>query len=709
MQEILKGIQALFPNDSVIELRVPGKPTIVGWFRDRQKLAAAIADMSGKYTSVYYTLNPPAPLLYDDSLFKDKALANVNATRDDQIVSRDWLLIDCDPIRVDPAGLPLKDQKVSSTEDEKATALATLYTVYKYLESLGWPAPTSADSGNGYHLLYSLGGMKSTEELTAIVKAVLQNLATKFNTDRVKIDTTVYNPSRITKAYGSLACKGLNTPDRPHRKSQLRKIAAIVPVTIEQLKLLAAITEPAPAKKPGLVIKPKALEGYATAETHADKLEEFLDFYDIDYKARYKEKDGYSWQIIPCPFNETHNIGEVGVSCDEAGKKGFKCFHESCKDNHWQEFVQHLQITTGKRFFFTTNSTEAVPAFAETKTKLAYKKATDIKPEVLDWLWPNRVPFGKLTLFVGHPAVGKGMATMYLAGCATTGGGWADCPNVNTPMEIAVISSEDASGDTVVPRLIAAGADLDKVHIVDCAKTPDGEKEFSLDTDLPALRVMLEENPGIRLVTIDPIMNHLGKVKGNSEQELRSALTPLGKLAEHFHVAIVIVTHFNKTLGTEAIQRVGGAMGMVGAVRLAWTFAEDKDTGTRSMIPLKANVVKDIGGLEYTIENKDLEIEGKTAPTGYLKFGDKSHITADSVMKGKSEKSSKISEAVIWLETYLSDGEPRPAKDVINAGAVAGQFDSKTLGNALKKLDGVSTPIKGMSAGNMWQLPKKDA
>ena len=707
MQEIIKGIQALFPNDSVIELRVPGKPTIVGWFRDRQKLAAAIADMSGKYTSVYYTLNPPAPLLYDDSLFKDKALANVNATRDDQIISRDWLLIDCDPIRVDPAGLPLKDQKVSSTEGEKAEALSILGTVYKYLESLGWPAPTSADSGNGYHLLYSLGGMESTEELTAIVKAVLQNLATKFNTDRVKIDTTVYNPSRITKAYGSLACKGPNTPDRPHRKSQLRKIAAVVPVIIEQLKLLADI-ETAP-KKQGLIIKPKALEGYATAETHADKLEEFLDFYDIDYKARHKEKEGYSWQIIPCPFNETHNIGEVGVSCDEAGKKGFKCFHESCKDNHWQEFVLHMQLTTGKRFFFTTNSTEAVPAFAETKTKLTHQKATNIEPEVLDWMWPSRVPFGKLTLFVGHPGIGKGMATMYLAACATTGSGWADCENVNAPMEVAVISSEDAAGDTIVPRLIAAGADLDKVYVVSCAKTPDGEKEFSLDTDLPALRVMLEENPGIRLVTIDPIMNHLGKVKGNSEQELRSALTPLGKLAEHFHVAIVLVTHFNKTVGTEAIQRVGGAMGMVGAVRLAWSFSEDKDTGTRSMIPLKQNIAKDIGGLDYEIENKDLEFAGKTAPTGYIVFGGKSHITADSVMKGKDGHATKITEAMDWLAQYLSDGDPHNAKDAYNAGAVAGQFTEKVLLNALKKLGGTSTKSKGLSSVNVWQIPKKDA
>jgi hypothetical protein len=541
------------------------------------------------------------------------------------------------------------------------------------------------------------------------VKAVLQNLATKFNTDRVKIDTTVYNPSRITKAYGSLACKGLNTPDRPHRKSQLRKIAAVVPVTIEQLKLLAAITEPAPAKKPGLVIKPKALEGYATAETHADKLEEFLDFYDIDYKARHKEKDGYSWQIIPCPFNETHNIGEVGVSCDEAGKKGFKCFHESCKDNHWQEFVLHMQLTTGKRFFFTTNSTEAVPAFAETKTKLTHQKATNIEPEVLDWMWPSRVPFGKLTLFVGHPGIGKGMATMYLAACATTGSGWADCENVNAPMEVAVISSEDAAGDTIVPRLIAAGADLDKVYVVSCAKTPDGEKEFSLDTDLPALRVMLEENPGIRLVTIDPIMNHLGKVKGNSEQELRSALTPLGKLAEHFHVAIVIVTHFNKTIGTEAIQRVGGAMGMVGAVRLAWSFSEDKDTGTRSMIPLKQNVAKDIGGLDYEIENKDLEFAGKTAPTGYIVFGGKSHITADSVMKGKDGHAPKITEAMDWLAQYLSDGDPHNAKDAYNAGAVAGQFTEKVLLNALKKLGGTSTKSKGLSSVNVWQIPKKDA
>jgi putative DNA primase/helicase len=436
-------------------------------------------------------------------------------------------------------------------------------------------------------------------------------------------------------------------------------------------------------------------------------MEEFLAYYKIDHKVRKKEEDGFSWQIIPCPFNAEHNIGEVGVSTNKHGY-GFKCFHESCQNNHWQEFKSHLETVSGEKFFFKTNLKDAVQADSKPTSKMVLKRASTITPEVLTWLWPNRIPFGKLTLFAGHPGIGKGMATMYVAACASTGKGWVDCENTNAPVESIIISSEDSSGDTLVPRLMAAGADMDKVIISDTMTTEKGEKSFGLDVDLPSLREALESNPNIKLIVIDPIMNHLGSLKGNAEQELRAALTPLGKLAEKFGVAVVLVTHFNKSIGSESIQRVGGAMGMVGAVRIAWTFTEDKDDGNRKMLPLKANLSPDTGGLVYKIVPTIVEVNGQNVDIGKIEFGNVSHSSVDASLKNDAKNGvSKLDEAKVWLAEFLSDGTPKQVDEIYPAGDSMG-FGKSTLLNAAIKLG--CKKLDGDPGGAMptWQLVKME-
>src|ERR1019366_5685184 len=169
-----------------------------------------------------------------------------------------------------------------------------------------------------------------------------------------------------------------------------------------------------------------------------------------------------------------HKDGEVGVSFGKNGY-GFKCFHESCAANHWQEFKSHMETVSGKKFFFQTNLKNAAPATATPTSKMVVRRASSITREVLSWLWPNRIPFGKLTLFVGHPGIGKGMATMHVIACASTGTGWVDCDNTNTPVDSILISTEDSAGDTLVPRLQAAGADLDRVIVFDKMTTEQGD------------------------------------------------------------------------------------------------------------------------------------------------------------------------------------------------------------------------------------------
>jgi hypothetical protein len=135
-----------------------------------------------------------------------------DTTKDKDILARRWLLVDADPIR---------DAKVSATDAEKAEAWTTISKVREHLRGLGWTEPILSDSGNGYHLLYRIDLPK---EDGGIIERILKVLAKEFNGDKAKIDQTVFNPARICKIPGTMARKGDNTPDRPHRRSKILEV-----------------------------------------------------------------------------------------------------------------------------------------------------------------------------------------------------------------------------------------------------------------------------------------------------------------------------------------------------------------------------------------------------------------------------------------------------------------------------------------------------
>jgi hypothetical protein len=237
-----------------------------------------------------------------------------------------------------------------------------------------------------------------------------------------------------------------------------------------------------------------------------------------------------------------------------------------------------------------------------------------VRPGVTNWLWPSRIPFGRLTLLAGHPGVGKGMATMYIAAAASTGTGWFDCKNTNGPLEVVIASSEDAIADTLTPRLMAAGADLSKVMFLDGVSTDKGDKEFTLDTDLPALREMTVSYPNAKLIIIDPVLDYL---QGKSEMNAKALFSALDRIAEETRAAIVLVTHYTKTAGKSNSITRGNAMGLVDAVHVAWSFGMDRTDGLMKMLPLKAPCG---GGLTYQIVPKKLEIDGKFKDEGFLRW-----------------------------------------------------------------------------------------
>lgn len=187
---------------------------------------------------VYLTLNPVHRDLLSRRCNRDDVAEAGTLATDANITCRRWLLVDADPVRI---------ADVSSTNEEKAAALKAVEAVRAHLRELGWPEPILADSGNGFHLLYRI---ELPVDDGGLVERCLRALAGQFDNPAVKIDTTVFNPSRIVKLYGTVSRKGDSTTDRPHRYSQILEIPPErVPVPIELIEALAA-TAPKPPPPP---------------------------------------------------------------------------------------------------------------------------------------------------------------------------------------------------------------------------------------------------------------------------------------------------------------------------------------------------------------------------------------------------------------------------------------------------------------------------
>lgn len=254
--EIAGWLRVLHEPGGVVEFRALGirdKPdtkyppyTAAGYFDydHLDRMAAACLTWSTAAEGVYMTINPVDPGLL--ALACNKVVARPRSTaNDDHILRRRWLVVDADPARLSTlTGKPLPPG-ISSTDAEKALAGERLDVVVRDLTGRGWPEPIRNDSGNGYHAWYRID---LPADDGGLVERVLKALGARHTDARVKIDTSLFNPSRVIKLYGSLAAKGDATPDRPHRRSRVLSVPPAVQVVSREL--LENLAREAPAPEP---------------------------------------------------------------------------------------------------------------------------------------------------------------------------------------------------------------------------------------------------------------------------------------------------------------------------------------------------------------------------------------------------------------------------------------------------------------------------
>jgi RecA-family ATPase len=195
----------------------------------------------------------------------------------------------------------------------------------------------------------------------------------------------------------------------------------------------------------------------------------------------------------------------------------------------------------------------------------------DVEPTEVKWVWPGRIPCGKLTLLVGDPGLGKSFVTLDGGSRISRGRLWPD--GEQAPLgAVIVLSAEDGRADTIRPRVDVLGGDPAKIAVLAAIKQGDAERPFSLAADLPVLEATITAVQAV-LVVIDPLSAYLGKTDSFKDAEVRGLLTPLAALAEKTGVAILAIMHLTKNPAQRAIYRAPGTIGFAAAARVMLAVA----------------------------------------------------------------------------------------------------------------------------------------
>lgn len=332
--------------------------------------------------------------------------------------------------------------------------------------------------------------------------------------------------------------------------------------------------------------------------------------------------------------------------------------------------------------------------------------AATIKPKAAQWLWPQWLPRGMLTILAGAGGDGKTTLTLGLIATMTSGGRWPDGSFCTEKQNAVIFSSEDSAEHTIIPRLIASGADLNRVFVMQGRINDLGELEpFDPSRDCDLLARELDRIGGAGLIMIDPIV---AAVSGDMHRanDVRRSLQPLVNLAEQHGAAVVGISHFAKgSQASSPADRVLGSQAFTALARMVLVSAKREGEEDRVLARAKSNISADDGGCTYTIRPVTIDggIETVVATWGDVIDGSAREILADA-------------EQLTSDEAPDEDDPAETLRRVLSAGRVSGKdakrvmadngFSAKQIRSAREKL-GVETVREGFGKEivSFWSLP----
>lgn len=336
-------------------------------------------------------------------------------------------------------------------------------------------------------------------------------------------------------------------------------------------------------------------------------------------------------------------------------------------------------------------------------------RGSDVEPLPVDWLWPGWIAAGKLHLIGGAPGTGKTTLAAGLAAIVTRGGQWPDGSRARIG-SVVIWSGEDDNADTLIPRLCAAGADMDRVHIVDQVIERKTAYPFDPARDMDTLRDALWGISDVRVIVVDPVV---AAVSGDSHKnaEVRRGLQPLVDLARRRGCAVLGITHFSKgTTGRDPLERITGSLAFGALARIVLVAAKQDADGDRParrvLLRAKSNNGPDGGGFAYDLRQEPLpdypDIEASRAVWGEAIDGTAREVLA--VAEAHDDERTATGEAIGWLRETLAQG-PIPAAEVMKLARLSGLSD-KALRTARERL-GIKPQRIGFGKGSsvQWGLP----
>ena len=334
----------------------------------------------------------------------------------------------------------------------------------------------------------------------------------------------------------------------------------------------------------------------------------------------------------------------------------------------WHDVLVHRAEIPNRNYFKSIVLKE--PSKPETVKII---RMSDVELTPVEWLWKPYLPFGKLSVLQGNPGEGKTYFAMHLAAACTNG---KLLPNMERmePFNVIYQTAEDGLGDTVKPRLIEAGADLDRVLVID-----DSDVQLTL-SDERIEKAIIENNA--RLVIIDPIQAYLGAdVDMNRANEVRPIFMRLGQVAQRTGCAILLIGHLNKAAGMQSLQRGLGSIDIAAAVRSVMFIGKLKhDPTMRILTHEKSSLAPPGVSLAFSLGNE-----------GGFRWVGEYDITADEMLSGiEPQRETKTQQAKDLICTLLAGGKQALSEDIDKAALERGipgrtvRDAKRELGDALK-------------------------
>lgn len=616
-KDVRLAINTLQEPGHVFEVRIIGtskREILSGYFKDADTLLGAFENVSLSRRNVYITLGRVKDECFSRAQ-SERFLQSPQTTSDNEIISYRWLFVDLDPVR--PAGISSSDEELRAAEQLSEDVLG-------YMDVMGFPKPVTAISGNGYHLLYRID-IPNDKEGRALIERCLKSLADRFNTDKVKIDTTNANPSRICKLHGTLAQKGANTRERPHRMSKILSIPQNVQVADKDalLRLTAGIENAVPADQP------------RSNEPSPQKFDllDFMDRHGMRYEVDSNDRANI-FRLDECPFDPSHKNGDAKIFQYPDGAIAFKCHHNSCKNYRWQDVRLKFEpdafdrpdshedderIDQGYRQHVEQKEVESLlPKKSEQKSKpKPPKKLRELK--TAEALLSKDLPEPRVFIGEGDELPFLVEGTCILSAKPKLGKSWlALC------MCLAVSKGEDFLGYkthqcSTLYLDLETHETLQKKRIMKVLKGSDVPKNFYIESEtdtinngfVDQIEAYLAEDPNIGIVVIDVfqiIRTPAASMKESEYEHAYRDITPLNELAQKYHISIILVCHDRKAVDPDdPFANILGSTGLQGAAtQMIVMFKSKKNDPIH--ISVKGKTIDGLPELNVRFEDAQWEV-----------------------------------------------------------------------------------------------------